>query len=52
MKNLLLFCVPPLVGALIGFITNVLAIKMLFRPLRPHYLFGLRIPFTPGILPR
>ncbi|MDR0641652.1 MAG: DUF445 family protein, partial [Treponema sp.] len=52
MKNLLLFCVPPLVGAVIGFITNVLAIKMLFRPLHPYYLFGLRIPFTPGILPR
>jgi uncharacterized membrane protein YheB (UPF0754 family) len=30
----------------------VLAIKMLFRPLRPYRLFGLRIPFTPGILPR
>ncbi|MDR2746048.1 MAG: DUF445 family protein [Treponema sp.] len=52
MKNFLFFCVPPLVGAVIGFITNVLAIKMLFRPLRPYYLFGLRIPFTPGILPR
>jgi hypothetical protein len=52
MRTLLFFCVPPLAGALIGFITNVLAIKMLFRPLRPYYLFGLRIPFTPGILPR
>jgi hypothetical protein len=52
MRGLLLFCVPPLVGALIGFVTNVLAIKMLFRPLRPYYFFGLRIPFTPGILPR
>jgi uncharacterized membrane protein YheB (UPF0754 family) len=52
MRTLLFFCVPPLVGALIGFVTNVLAIRMLFRPLRPYYLFGLRIPFTPGILPR
>jgi hypothetical protein len=52
MRTLLFFCVPPLVGALIGFITNVLAIKMLFRPLRPYYFFGLRVPFTPGILPR
>jgi uncharacterized membrane protein YheB (UPF0754 family) len=52
MKNYLFFCIPPLAGAAIGFITNVLAIRMLFRPLRPYYLFGLRIPFTPGILPR
>jgi uncharacterized membrane protein YheB (UPF0754 family) len=52
MKELIVFCVPPLAGAIIGFVTNVLAIKMLFRPLRPYYLFGLRIPFTPGILPR
>ncbi|MDR3173350.1 MAG: DUF445 family protein [Treponema sp.] len=52
MKGFLFFCVPPLVGAAIGFVTNVLAIRMLFRPLRPYYLFGLRIPFTPGILPR
>jgi uncharacterized membrane protein YheB (UPF0754 family) len=52
MRGLLFFCVPPLAGALIGFVTNVLAIRMLFRPLRPYYFFGLRIPFTPGILPR
>jgi uncharacterized membrane protein YheB (UPF0754 family) len=52
MKTVLFFCVPPLVGAVIGFVTNVLAIRMLFRPLRPYYVFGLRIPFTPGILPR
>jgi uncharacterized membrane protein YheB (UPF0754 family) len=43
---------PVLAGALIGFITNVLAIKMLFRPLEPRYLFKWRLPFTPGILPR
>ncbi|MDR1212035.1 MAG: DUF445 family protein [Spirochaetaceae bacterium] len=44
--------IPPLAGALIGFITNVIAIKMLFRPLREIRVFGLRLPFTPGILPR
>jgi uncharacterized membrane-anchored protein YjiN (DUF445 family) len=52
MNTLLLFLVPPLVGAVIGFITNVVAIRMLFRPLRAYRLFGIRIPFTPGILPR
>jgi len=43
---------PPLVGALIGYVTNLVAIKMLFRPLHEIRLFGLRLPFTPGILPR
>jgi hypothetical protein len=48
----LLFLVPPAVGALIGLFTNWLAIKMLFRPLEARHVFGVRIPFTPGILPR
>jgi uncharacterized membrane protein YheB (UPF0754 family) len=42
----------PLVGAGIGALTNELAIRMLFRPYRPHYLFGWRLPFTPGVIPR
>ncbi|MBZ4645581.1 MAG: hypothetical protein JG777_1070 [Clostridia bacterium] len=42
----------PLVGALIGYITNFIAIKMLFKPLEAKYIFGIRIPFTPGIIPR
>lgn len=48
----LLFLVPPAVGSVIGLFTNWLAIKMLFRPLEARYIFGIRIPFTPGILPR
>ena len=44
--------VPPIAGALIGYMTNWLAIRMLFRPLRAHYLFGIHIPLTPGIIPR
>jgi uncharacterized membrane protein YheB (UPF0754 family) len=43
---------PPLVGAVIGYVTNAIAIKMLFRPLEEVRFFGLRVPFTPGILPR
>jgi uncharacterized membrane protein YheB (UPF0754 family) len=43
---------PPVVGAVIGFITNVVAIRMLFRPLAEKRVFGVRIPFTPGILPK
>lgn len=44
--------IPPVVGALIGYITNAIAIRMLFRPHKPKYLFGKRIPFTPGIIPK
>ena len=43
---------PPIVGALIGYATNRIAIKMLFRPLRAKYLFGWRLPLTPGVIPR
>lgn len=52
MKTFFLFTVPPLAGAVIGFVTNVIAIRMLFRPLREIRVFGIRLPFTPGILPR
>ncbi len=38
------------IGALIGWITNILAIKLLFRPMNPIVLpFGLKIQ---GVLPR
>lgn len=42
----------PVVGAVIGYITNYIAIKMLFRPLEAKYIFGIHVPFTPGIIPR
>ena len=42
-----------LVSAIIGLVTNYLAIKMLFHPYHEHKLFGkIRIPFTPGIIPK
>lgn len=44
--------IPGLVGALIGYITNYLAIKMLFRPYNEVRVFGLQIPFTPGLIPK
>ncbi len=43
--------VPPLAGAVIGWFTNYLAIRMLFRPLEKKSLFGLPLPLTPGIIP-
>lgn len=42
----------PLIGGIIGYITNSLAIRMLFRPHYEKRLFGRRIPFTPGLIPK
>ena len=42
----------PLVGAIIGYITNGIAIKMLFRPLNPIDIGGYTLPFTPGVIPK
>jgi uncharacterized membrane protein YheB (UPF0754 family) len=42
----------PLIGGLIGLITNGLAIGMLFRPMKPVYIGKFRIPFTPGLIPK
>lgn len=42
----------PLVGAVIGYFTNYLAVKMLFRPYYPKKIGKRRIPFTPGIIPK
>lgn len=42
----------PLIGAVIGYITNDIAIRMLFRPRTAKYIFGFKIPFTPGIIPK
>ena len=46
--DLLLF---PVVGAVIGAVTNQIAIKMLFRPYRELRVAGWRLPFTPGVIP-
>ncbi|WP_117170814.1 DUF445 family protein [Paraliobacillus sediminis] len=40
------------IGALIGGITNSLAIKMLFRPHEAKYIGTFKIPFTPGLIPK
>lgn len=41
-----------LIGGVIGYSTNWLAIKMLFRPLTEKYIGPYRIPFTPGLMPK
>ncbi len=42
----------PVVGAVIGYITNDIAIRMLFRPHQAKYFMGIHFPFTPGIIPK
>lgn len=41
-----------IVGAAIGYFTNWLAIKMLFRPYEEKRIFGFKVPFTPGLIPK
>lgn len=43
---------PPIVGAIIGYATNTIAIRMLFRPHQPKHLFRWQLPLTPGVIPR
>lgn len=42
----------PLIGAVIGTVTNGIAIRMLFRPWKPVYIGKFRLPFTPGLIPK
>ena len=46
------YLIGPAVGAVIGYITNDIAIRMLFRPHQTKYFMGIHIPFTPGIIPK
>jgi len=50
-EQIVTWLAPPLLGAFIGYLTNSIAIRMLFRPLRPWHVLGLRVPLTPGIIP-
>ena len=45
MNHMMTILILTIVGALIGWITNIFAIKLLFRPLHP-----IKIPFTPFVL--
>ena len=42
----------PIVGAVIGYCTNYIAVKMLFHPHKPWKIGKFRVPFTPGIVPQ
>ena len=43
---------PVLIGALIGYCTNYVAIKMLFLPRRALHIGKWRLPMTPGVIPK
>lgn len=46
------FFIGPILGGIIGLITNGIAIRMLFRPLKTIRVLGLTLPFTPGLIPK
>jgi uncharacterized membrane protein YheB (UPF0754 family) len=43
---------PPVIGAAIGYITNAIAVKMLFKPYKEYRILKVKVPFTPGIIPK
>lgn len=46
------YIMPPLIGAVIGYVTNWIAVKMMFRPLKEIKIGKFKLPFTPGIIPK
>ena len=50
--TIMTYLLPPLVGAVIGYFTNYIAVKMLFYPHKPVFLFGRQLPLTPGAIPK
>ncbi|MCG7314075.1 DUF445 family protein [Priestia flexa] len=52
MEQFITIIIMAVIGAVIGGVTNHLAIKMLFHPYEAKYLFRKRIPFTPGLIPK
>ena len=52
MSTILQYISGPALGAVIGYITNDIAIRMLFRPRKVKYICGVHVPFTPGIIPK
>ena len=43
------YLIGPAVGGLIGYITNYIAIRMLFRPPQAKYFLVIQIALTPGL---
>jgi uncharacterized membrane protein YheB (UPF0754 family) len=49
--QLWLYLAPPVAGAVVGYFTNDVAIKMLFRPYTAKFIGKYQVPFTPGLIP-
>lgn len=52
MEMIIVFLATIGLGAIIGGVTNFIAITMLFRPYRAYYIGSWKIPFTPGLIPK
>lgn len=50
--EILTVVLPIVIGALIGYCTNYIAIKMLFHPRREVAIGSVKLPFTPGVIPK
>ena len=50
--DLLHILLPIFLCALVGYCTNYIAIKMLFRPRKELHIGSWRVPFTPGVIPK
>ncbi|MCL2840847.1 MAG: DUF445 family protein [Defluviitaleaceae bacterium] len=46
------FLIMPILGGIIAMSTNWLAIKMLFHPHKEIRIWGIKLPFTPGLVPK
>ncbi len=44
--------ISPFAGAVIGYFTNYVAVKMLFRPYNQVKIGPFKVPFTPGLIPK
>ena len=46
------YIITPVMGTIIGYGTNYIAVKMLFRPRNEVKILGRTLPFTPGAIPK
>ncbi len=49
---ILKYIITPIIATVIGYGTNYIAVKMLFRPRNEVKLWGHTLPFTPGAIPK
>ncbi|KMK75671.1 DUF445 domain-containing protein [Alkalihalobacillus pseudalcaliphilus] len=52
MNSVVTIFIMVIIGALIGGLTNLLAIRMLFRPYKEIKVGKVTMPFTPGLIPK